>query len=117
MGALGTYRPGGGQRGGRRAVRRTKWRCRAEPGSDLLSKILARESRNQEKDVNFRGNEAKDLLQMKDLSLIRGHKRTQNEPVFGQNEAKKRPNEDKKRPNKAKKRPNEANRGANRSQK
>ena len=94
---------GVGERGARRAGRRTKRPCRAEPGSDLLSRILARESGKQEKDVNFRGNEPKDLLQMKDLSLIRGHKRTQNEPVFGQNEAKKRPNE--------------ANRGANRSQK
>ena len=84
---------GRGERGAKRAARRTKWPERTQRGSDLLSKDPARESAKQEKDVNFRGNEPKDLLQMKDLSLKRGQKRTQNEPVFGQNEAKKRPNE------------------------
>ena len=80
-------------------------RARAERRSDLASQNLAREAAKRKKDVNFRGNEAKDVLQTKHLSFLRGQKQTGNEAEKGANEAKKEPNEAKNGANRAKFRP------------
>ena len=76
--------------------------ARKKAGADLGLAVAESGKRvwEAEKRYLFRGNEPKDLLQIKGLCVKRRQKRTQKEPVFGVSEPKKRPNEGKKGPTK-----------------